>query len=1193
MPDLLTDAPADLAAREAALDISRSVIVQAPAGSGKTDLLTRRYLKLLAAVDEPEEIVAITFTVAATAEMRARILCDLEAAAGRRSFAPDDFARVALARAALAHAERRGWNLLEHPERLAIETIDSLCLRIAHDRPLLAHLGGKLQPTEQAEPLYALAARRTLDHLGGSSPVLNQALAHLLDLRDNRLSACEELLAQMLAVRDQWQHAFPLSGDMSEEDWADARLRLEAPFQHEHRRVLGEAWRLLDSEPLLRGTLLELAQYASANGNEKLGLLAGLDTFSPSMPFEHWRCISGFLLTQKREWRRDYKAPDGFPTEKKGGPEAKRAKDKMAFLLGRLHQMPQFHAALCAVLDLPPSTYSDQQWTTLRHILTVLRQSIAELRVVFAEQNSVDFTEISLAAQQVLEQTPERIGGSIRHLLIDEFQDTSRRQHELITSLLAAWDPGEHRTVFLVGDPMQSIYMFRQAEVELFTHVREHGFALGSEPASGIAAPGPGHHLRCHPIQLSVNFRSHAGLTEPINEIFTAVCAGTPLPGSAAVAFVEAAASAPALSGQAVQVHPQVIGTLDDPPTQADVRQAQDREAEQVLRILSRQLPLTEQARVEGKEYRVAVLVRARTHLAQIVPLLRRNRIPFRAVEIERLADRQELLDLLSLTRALLHPMDRIAWLSVLRAPWCGLTLADLHRLTGSDDSRFRDASVLELIDRHQHLLSADGQHRLTRTTVILRRALDLRWRQSESPSLASWIERTWRTLGGPDCIDEAAYENAQVFFSLLDAIAPDGLAAFTGDLDSEFERLFAQPDPAGSIELMTIHKAKGLGFDVVIVPGLDRQSASDPHPLICSLERISPWRAGETEFLVAPIGEQGEDTHPLYKWVDRQRKIRFDEERKRLFYVACTRARRELHLLGTASITKSGARPTYRDSLLETAWPALQRDFENLLQRPQPQLPTRVLDFPATPGVLDELAAAADTAPELVLRRLPADYAPAYGENVTVIGSISLSQTDPQEFRRREGSRHSRAIGSAVHTLLERLGPALAGMTTANIRTHAASLLRAAALTGDSLASATAAVTNMLSACAADPVCRWILASHPDAQSEPSWTGYTPGEGSRLRTLRADRVFRAGPDPLSSGSDYFWVIDYKTSAAPSGALFLQTERALYEPQLLAYARVLRALHGPATPLRLGLYYPSIAAFDFWDPGLLEGSAVR
>jgi ATP-dependent exoDNAse (exonuclease V) beta subunit len=207
-PDLLIEAPADARARETALDIRRSVIVQAPAGSGKTDLLTRRYLRLLAAVDEPEEILAITFTLAATAEMRSRILADLEAAAGRRDPRPEEADRIALAREALANSERRGWNILDHPDRLVVETIDSFCLRIAHDRPLLARLGGHLHPTEQAEPLYAAAARRTIEKLGGSDAALDEALNHLLDLRDNRLSQCESLIADMLKVRDHWQHAF-------------------------------------------------------------------------------------------------------------------------------------------------------------------------------------------------------------------------------------------------------------------------------------------------------------------------------------------------------------------------------------------------------------------------------------------------------------------------------------------------------------------------------------------------------------------------------------------------------------------------------------------------------------------------------------------------------------------------------------------------------------------------------------------------------------------------------------------------------------------------------------------------------------------------------------------------------------------------------------------------------------------------
>ncbi len=1245
MTELPIDAPADAEAREAALDIHRNIIVQAPAGSGKTGLLTRRYLSLLASVDEPEEILAITFTRAATAEMRSRILRDLEAAANGRNFASDNLPPVAAARAALAHAQRRGWKILEQPQRLAIETIDSLCLRIAHDRPLLARLGGRFQPVEDAASLYARAARRTLERLGGPDAPLDRALAQLLDLRDNRLADCESLLANMLEVRDQWQHAFPLSKAMTEDDWRLARCRLEEPFRKENRRALTEAHTLLSSQPAIVRQFLELANYACSQGNENVALLAGLATISLDMPLEHWHCVCDFLLTGDNEWRKSIDKRQGFPAT---GREAKQRKNAMKVLLQSLQHTPQLLPALCAIRDLPPPKYTEPQWTTLRNVFTVLRQAVADLKVVFAETNQVDFTELTLVALDVLHDDPERIAGitgNIRHLLIDEFQDTSRRQHQLVSALLAAWSesssegfdsgsgdyfdniphgiPGEdaaasaaqHRTVFLVGDPMQSIYMFRQAEVELFTQVRDHGIAPLNLSAHGVTRAS---RIRCHPIQLSVNFRSHRGLTDPLNKMFRAICADDAPPGSAAVCFAEAASSSPALPEASFHIHPRIIFPEGKTLTPSEIAAAQHQEAHDVLDILENQLPLIEQARSTNAEYRVAVLVRARSHLAQLIPLLRGKNIPFRAVEIEHLSERQELLDLLALTHALLHPMDRIAWLSVLRAPWCGLTLSDLHRLAGSDQPALKDLSVHELIERHQSLLSDDGQRRLARTAAILRRALDLRWRQSESPSFSSWIERTWRTLGGPAIVDAAAYENAQVFFSLLDAVAPTGLAPSTGAFDAEFKRLFAQPDLSVSercgIQLMTIHKAKGLGFEVVIVPGLDRKSSSDQKPLVCSLERIDPWASqsvaesatqcagasgpdrsapGETEFLVAPLGLQGEDTEPLYRWVRKQRQMRFDEERKRLLYVACTRARRELHLLGTAVASTSGIRPENKDSLLATAWPALDAEFAAQIAA----APSRVVTFP-TPGVLKEIAAVAEPRPSP--RRLPLNQEPLPpGRNVTVTASISLAQPDAPEFERREGSRHARLVGSTVHTLLERLGPEIARigsepprtgqprLDAAQIRARAASVLRAAALTGDALKSATDTVTNLLLSCAADPVCRWILAPHPEAQSEASWSGFTsgsaPGE-SRLRTLRADRVFRAGPAPLSEGSGCLWVIDYKTGAAPSGALFLAAERAVYARQLLAYASALRALHGPETPLRLGLYYPAIAAFDYWDP---------
>ena len=157
---MMESLPPDHAVREQALDTTRSYIVQAPAGSGKTELLTMRFLQLLGEVDSPEEILAITFTRSATAEMRRRILESLEKAADPAGLSEE--MPVVLARRALLRSEERGWDLLRNPHLLKIETIDSFSLAIANRTPILARLGGRLHPVESAESLYALAAQRYL-----------------------------------------------------------------------------------------------------------------------------------------------------------------------------------------------------------------------------------------------------------------------------------------------------------------------------------------------------------------------------------------------------------------------------------------------------------------------------------------------------------------------------------------------------------------------------------------------------------------------------------------------------------------------------------------------------------------------------------------------------------------------------------------------------------------------------------------------------------------------------------------------------------------------------------------------------------------------------------------------------------------------------------------------------------------------
>jgi len=857
----------------------------------------------------------------------------------------------------------------------------------------------------------------------------------------------------------------------------------------------------------------------------------------------------------------------------------------MVFLLTRLEQIPGLHGALCAVRNLPEPRYEERQWETLRHIFMTLRLAVAELRVLFAERDTVDFTELGFAAREVLRNAEVgqdvllALSGNIRHLLVDEFQDTSRSQHELLQLLVRAWDESDGRTCFFVGDPMQSVYLFRQAEVELFEQVSRDG--LFTEE----------HTVAFETLKLKTNFRSHDGLTTPWNKMFRLIFAADGDPGAAHVDYADTVAAEPAQQGHAMWIHPQIVGTVDRKPTPEEMELAAEGEAEQVLAIIGEHAGRIEQAIADGSEYRVAVLVRARPHLAKVVALLRERGIPFRAVELEKLNERQELLDLLSLVRALLHPMDRVAWLSVLRAPWCGLTLEDLHVLTGADDRSFKHSPMLELMESRMPLLSRDGAVRLQRVVVILKQALAVRFQGPYAGSFSQWLERTWRSLGGPQCIDAAAFENAQAFFAMLDAVPPDGMECLAEDFEAEMDHLYAQPDPHVSeragLQLMTIHKAKGLGFDVVIVPGLDRQAAQDMSQLIVSLERTNA-ESGETEMLVAPIGYRGDEKHPTYRWVQKQLSQRADEELKRLLYVACTRARKSLHLLGTAMITASGLKPGDPKSLLATAWPALRRDFEAALEVKEEQaiaFPTQTGDQTtfdlaagADPDIVTRAADKSKSGLTLLLRRLAidADLTPRLA-NVIVANAVS-GGAEPV-LARPEGSRDARQKGSVVHALLEQVSR---GFALDTLPAKARSLLRAAAYSGKALEDAIEEVTAAVRSCVSDPNGAWILEPHALAQSEASWTDW---KGGALETLRADRVFVAGAIPRAAGEDHLWVIDYKMSAPAGDADFLVHQRKIYAPQLARYARSLREAHRVNFPVRFALYYPRIAQLDWWGEG--------
>jgi ATP-dependent exoDNAse (exonuclease V) beta subunit len=1208
-------APPDQDQRVSAVDPRHSILVQAPAGSGKTDLLTRRFLRLLAEVDDPRHIVAITFTRAAAAEMRHRILSELEKAASRASFdqVHDEFSMEALADQALARSHKFGWQLLDLTSQLRISTIDSFCRELAIQQPIHSGVGNDLQINERPTDLYRRAARLTLRRLGDSRlPELSDSINRLLLWRDNGWKELEELLVKMLSQRDRWMHKFVLS---QEPDWNEIREWLERPFADAVRTSLESLTQLLDHVSGACDEALELAQFACAHGPGEIHReLAELAEF-PYGPYDSpaalenarsaYLCLSNLLLKKDGIFRQQIDSRLGFPKEHLD--EKLRLQD----LIGQLSTICGIEEELAGVRKLPPARFNDEDWQIVRASFTLLRHAAGELKAVFAEAGTVDFVEVAQIARQVLrdeDRLPTEAAlaaaDDIRHLLVDEFQDTSRRQHEFISALILAWPESTGRTIFVVGDPMQSIYSFRDAEAELFGRVKEVGFEFSDEESFPL-----------HPVKLSANFRSDQRLVLSTNDVFEKVFAE---PDGSGIEFAKAepARSSTASQHQRLELHLEFIpqiksGNASDRESvrareEIKVRREAARTSQiaELIALIRSHLDRADAARSAGSKYRLAVLGRARAALAPIASALREAEIPFRAVELENLKDRPEILDATALARALLNPQDRVAWLGVLRAPWCGLSLAELHTIAVTDDASRPTAPILELLRDRLDLLPTASRKAAERVLEAFASLPQLR-NMLPTASTGTLVHQIWRSIGGDLCVDASGRANLELFWKLLDGL-PGGEQDLTGPaLDAALEDFCALPDPTTSsecgVQLMTIHKSKGLEFEIVIVPDLQARNGSSRSDLLSWFERgiAEPNESGDlTEFLVAPLQFKGTDAGKAKLWVDNIRRERELQETRRILYVAATRAREELHLFAQPTYkVESGSRMLLepRNSLLATAWPALEDEIRTRFNKLSPAHQDTELDAEHT---VQQLAASGESnlivMPSLsrptILRRLPEDFQHSCAINTNPASAeavIGLGDANP--YQRHEGGSLSRALGNAVHRLLEELARLRmdhdwneARNELEKSRPRIIASIRSTGLSVSQAQQINSKAYEIALNASRDHHGQWLLSQHHEAASESSWAGIVAGN---LRLVRVDRLFRAGLEPLLPGEGAQWIIDYKTAHADDldPNLALPGFRAAFAPQLKMYADVLRNVHGPDLQLRAGLYYPRMSIFDWWE----------
>ncbi len=1118
--------PADQAQREAALDPTRSFIVQAPAGSGKTELLIQRFLKLLGLVAKPESVVAITFTRKAAGEMRQRVLQALAASSQPRPHKPHEARTWDLAQKVRARDEAQDWNLLENPNRLEIRTIDSLCGSLVARMPWLSRLGPRLTPVENAQELYLEAARETVATLDDrrSSWAIRRLLQHV----DNDVPRLEALLTAMLAKRDQWLRHI-VGADRDEQ-----RTGLEASLTRaveEDLRALGRTvpdFLCEEAPPLVRFAAAELAESDPDNPMAACRELSAL----PSPHLENlpiWEGIAHLLLTTSGSWRKRLTKREGFPA--KSGP-----KEDALSLLQRLQEHPEFRMRLDAARRLPQPRFGREQWLVVEALLEVLLITALQLKLVFSNRGQVDFSEVMAAATEALgeEGRPTdltlALDERIEHLLVDEFQDTSLAQMQLIKKLTWEWQPDEGRTLFLVGDPMQSIYRFREAEVGLFLKIVREGLDQ----------------IPIEPLRLSVNFRSDPGIVEWVNEAFPKIFPAGEDVLTGAVRFNPSTAARPKEVEQAVEV----VALLSS---------SQVLQAERAVEIVATSLH-------ESPGARIAVLARARPHLPAILRAFRKRGLAYRAVEIDKLNEVPLVLDLLSLTCALLHLGDRVSWLSILRAPWCGLLLPDLHALCADAP----DAPLWELMQDagRVQLLSPEGLLRLKRTQTVLEKSL-----AGRPESLRAWIRWTWLALGGPACLssqDDPA--DAHAFFELLDGIDQGGDAE-PDQLRKRVEGLFASPDSQGSEELqvMTIHKAKGLEFDVVIVPSLERAAPSDASQLLLWQER--PGEADEGGLLMAPIKQTGSDQDRLYGYLRDIENLRSEHETARLLYVAATRAKRKLYLLGGVDPRIGDDRlevpSPHKKSLLRRLWPSVEEHYRRELEKAG--LPS------------DVRQEAEPSNPPLQLRRLTLDWTQPPPPPALAVASTDLAAIEPEEewddISFDWVSESTKQAGTVVHRMLQRI--AVEGLVHWDERRlHAERPRYRVALATLGVASADLdqgvdRIESALRQTLKDRRGRWTLdGSHREARSEYPLAGT---HGGRIIEARIDRTF-------VDQQDVRWIIDFKVSSheGQDTDRFLDNEIERYRGRMEAYRDLFSKME--ERRIRMGLYFPLLQAWREYPP---------
>jgi ATP-dependent helicase/nuclease subunit A len=832
-------------AQKAALDLTRNIAVSSGAGCGKTQVLAGRYLSaMLDGGARPDEILAITFTEKAAAEMRARIRAWLPEArradgANLRVSTIHAFAAWLLREHALAADVDPGFGILEGAERIVLlrESIDELLDALAAEPPAQAH-------REAAAALRGIT--RGFTRVG-----LVITLRRLIERRE---------------VARKWAEGSSGASDAE----LIARWKRIAPG--------GAALvqRLLLENSIARA--LEMAQVSLRNAGKRAAeAIAGVARALAKVRAGQEEGVDELLGAIYRA--------DGNPRTFGADPAAQ------ALLAFQEALAPHRDALMARIREL------DQIAAPQLRALAVLAQ--AALRTYDArkaERQALDFDDLGERAAALLARDPAvraRVRSAFRHLLVDEVQDVSAAQWDLVRWIATDDGKGERLRktgLFVVGDEKQSIYRFRGADVSVFASIRQ------AVTASGGAI-----------VTLADNFRSDAAPLEFTNALFERLLGDAKDPWDARPQALRASRSEPAPKEQPAPGVDLIVHVDDDRNPAAD----EDGdflllygEADRVARYLVRERP----------EWRhAAVLLPQRTHLRSYQDALRRHDVPFVVLGGVGFYQAQEVVDLICLLRFLADERRDIELGAVLRSPLCALSDALLYAVArqkgatlwkklsapAGDLLRAADHDERATVTRAQHHLAAWRREagRIP-TSELLARALD---ESGAWAALAHGLRGPQRIANVGKLLDIVRDYERGGFRGLGDVAAALGVLMEEEEREGE-----AAVESAGidAVRILTVHAAKGLEFPLVVVPELGARFRGDRDRVL--LEEIDGQ--AEAAFKVRDDRDGGRMNKPgLYQLLAQLDRKKGDAEMKRLLYVACTRARERLVLSGAVRRSRSG----------------------------------------------------------------------------------------------------------------------------------------------------------------------------------------------------------------------------------------------------------------------------------------------